>query len=225
MKQIDLEKAAARLQAEKRKLSGVISQIEESGLNNWLTDSTGELSAYDNHPADLGSETFERSKDLALCDNEAGLVSQIDHALDKIKSGSYGTCDICGKPIGNARLEALPWAAACVSCQKQLDSHEIATRPVEEYFLQPGLGRTFNDDEPEEPVGFDGEDSLQAVWRYGSSDSPQDLPGSQGFANLNIDPDEQLGIVDPVDVIPARFDGSHDKTTRIRWVQRAKHNQ
>lgn len=225
MDTINVQKAAARLREEKRKLSEVIAQIEESGLNNWLTDSTGELSAYDNHPADLGSETFERSKDLALRDNETVLLSQIEHALDKIQNGSYGMCDVCGSSIGNERLEALPWATACVHCQEKLDSHEIATRPVEEYSLQPPFGRSFDDNDPQTPVGFDGEDSLQAVWRYGSSDSPQDLPGSHGFANLNMDPDEQLGVVDPVDVIPARFDGSHDKTTRIRWINKGKRNQ
>ena len=195
-----LEQAAARLTREKYKLSQLVEQIEETGLASPLRDTTGELSAYDNHPADLGSETFERSKDIALRDNENILLSNIEHALMKISEQSYGTCDICGEPIPASRLEALPWAATCITCQKDLDSHEIATRPVEEYSLQAPFGRTFLDNDPKESVGFDGEDSLQAVWRYGSSDSPQDLPGSHDYKDIDIDPDEPIGVVDPIDV-------------------------
>jgi len=195
-----LEQVAARLAREKRKLSQVVAQIEETGLDSALGETTGELSAYDNHPADLGSETFERSKDIALRDNENILLSNIEHALLKISEQSYGTCDICGDPIPEPRLEALPWAATCIACQEDLDSHDIATRPVEEYSLQIPFARTFLDNDPKESVGFDGEDSLQAVWRYGSSDSPQDLPGSHDYKDIDIDPDEQVGIVDPIDI-------------------------
>lgn len=195
-----LKQAAERLENEKNKLSQVVAQIEETGLDSALGETTGELSAYDNHPADLGSETFERSKDIALRDNENILLSNIEHALTKIEDQTYGTCDTCGKLIPASRLEALPWAATCISCQNDLDSHEIATRPVEEYSLQVPFARTFLDNDPKESVGFDGEDSLQDVWRYGSSDSPQDLPGSHDYTDINIDPEEQIGVVDPIDV-------------------------
>jgi YteA family regulatory protein len=211
----ELEQAAIRLQAEKRKLTGMIEKIEESGINHELGDSTGELSAYDNHPADLGSEVFERSKDIALRDNENILVAAIEHALKNIKEGSYGQCEVCGSVIPAPRLKALPWATTCVDCQQKLDSHDISKRPVEEYSLQPPFGRTFLDQDSKQNVGFDGEDSLQAVWQYGSSDSPQDLPGSDDYENLNIDPDERIGVVDPADAIPASIDGSHDQTAQI----------
>lgn len=213
-----LEKVRNRLLKEKDKLAGVVAQIEESGIDDWFTDSIGELSAYDNHPADIGSETFERSKDIALRDNENLLIKDVERALQKIEKGTYGKCEVCGEAIPESRLDALPWAATCVKCQEKLDSHDIAKRPVEEYSLEAPFGRSFLDHDPNEFVGFDGEDSLQAVWRYGSSDSPQDLPGSHDFKDLNIDPHEQIGIVDPADALPANQDGSHDKTTRLRGL-------
>ena len=210
-----LEQAAKRLKIEKQKLTGMIEKIEENGISQELGDSTGELSAYDNHPADLGSEVFERSKDIALRDNENILIADIEHALDKIEEGSYGTCDVCKTVIPDARLKALPWAATCVDCQQKLDSHDIAVRPIEEYSLEPPFGRTFLDRDAKQNVGFDGEDSLQDVWQYGSSDSPQDLPGSRDFSDLNMDPNEQVGIVDQVDNLPAHMDGSRDQSAQL----------
>ncbi|MFW6287518.1 MAG: hypothetical protein ACOC2J_02055 [bacterium] len=62
-------------------------------------ESTSELSSYDNHPGDVGSETFEREMDLGLKDNTFTLLKQVDDALDKIESGSYGICQKCGIEI------------------------------------------------------------------------------------------------------------------------------
>ena len=205
-----LKSVEKRLQEEKQKLTGMIDKIEETGIHQALGESTGELSAYDNHPADLGSEVFERGKDIALCDNENALIADIDRALAKINAGSYGICDICHAAIPDDRLAALPWAVTCVSCQQQADATDTVRRPIEEYSLQNPFVRTFQDHAAEQPIGFDGEDSLQAVLTFGSSDSPQDLPGSHDFSDLNIDPHEQVGIVDPADKIPAHLDGSPD---------------
>ena len=54
-------------------------------------------------------------------------------------------------------------------------------------------------------VGFDGEDALQAVMRYGSSDTPQDIPGSHDYKDLFLNSDETAGIVDPADAITRSF--------------------
>ena len=45
------------------------------------------------------------------------MLADIEHAQDKLADGTYGECDACGGPIGDARLEALPWAAECVRCR------------------------------------------------------------------------------------------------------------
>lgn len=43
-------------------------------------------------------------------------IKQINTALAKIAAGTYGTCELCDKPIPPARLEALPYASVCVGC-------------------------------------------------------------------------------------------------------------
>lgn len=66
-------------------------------LGETLTDSTGELSSYDNHPADIGTETFERSRDMAINDSLQDELEQVNAALQRIKDGTYGICVESGK--------------------------------------------------------------------------------------------------------------------------------
>jgi len=71
-----------------------------------LSDATGELSTYDNHPADVGTETYERARDLALEEKMSNDLAQVSQALELIDQGRYGTCQICGMDILFERLEA-----------------------------------------------------------------------------------------------------------------------
>lgn len=192
------------LNLEKKGLLEQISRLENTGLGKSLSDSISELSVYDNHPADISGELFERSKDLALRDNAHVLLERIENALEKIKKGTYEYCSKCGNKIPVSRLEVIPWANECVECQGEDDSLDLSRRPIEEQLLTPPFKRTFLDDDKNEFVGFDGEDALQAVLRYGSSDSPQDLPGSSDYNDLFPASDEHEGIVDPIDAIPVK---------------------
>lgn len=203
-----------QLQNEKTRLIEEISGLEESGLGNTMAYSVGELSVYDNHPADIGDELFERSKDVALRDNAHILLEAVEAALAKIEDGTYGICDACGKDIPVERLEALPSAALCIECQHAADDARPMPRPLEEAILEPPFQRTFLDQSKSDSVGFDGEDALQAVLRYGSSDSPQDIPGSYDYKALFPNSDEHQGIVDKVDAIPQDPDATENKTGR-----------
>ena len=71
-------------------------------------ESMGELSSYDNHPGDEGTELFEREKDIALNDHVEYQIKNINKALKAIDNGSYGKCEVCSKEIPVERLEALP---------------------------------------------------------------------------------------------------------------------
>lgn len=62
-------------------------------------DNSGELSLYDNHPADMGTELYEREKDFAIDDHAKLELNKIQHALEAISEGSYGTCKECGGDI------------------------------------------------------------------------------------------------------------------------------
>lgn len=205
-----------KLMEEKEHLTQTISRLEETGIGDTMSDSVGELSMYDNHPADLGDVVFERSKDVALRDNEHILLEQVETALDRIHAGSYGICDSCGKPINIERLDALPWATRCVDCQENKDVVDSTPRPLEEEVLAPPFHRTFLDTAKFDFVGFDGEDALQSVLKWGSSDSPQDIPGSYDYKALWPNSNEHQGIVDRTDAIPNNTANSQFHTNKRR---------
>jgi YteA family regulatory protein len=195
-----------RLYAEKQDLIKQIASLDETGLNGSLSYSIGELSVNDNHPADIGDELFERSKDLALKDNAQVLLGRVETALEKIENGTYEYCSKCGKHIPISRLEAIPWASECIECQGQDDASDSAYRPLEEEVLTPPFKQNFLDHDKDDFVGFDGEDALQAVMRYGSSDTPQDIPGARDYKRLFSNSNEQQGVVDHSDAIPVKND-------------------
>ena len=94
---------------------------------------TGELSAYDNHPGDMGSEVFMHEMQMNLANHEIYRIDLIDRALDKIDQGTYGVCDMCGKNIEDERLELLPETTVCSKCSIHLPQNfQHDYRPVEE---------------------------------------------------------------------------------------------
>jgi DnaK suppressor protein len=76
-----------------------------------------------NHIADDATEVFVRERDLALRSNTQDLLAQVDAAIKRIDEGSYGICARCGQKIAADRLEALPYAIYCITCQSQVE-HE-----------------------------------------------------------------------------------------------------
>jgi YteA family regulatory protein len=157
------------------------------GLRDSLTVSVGEVAAYDNHPADVGSETLEREKDLGLTDSPRFVLHQIEEAERRLEEGTYGTCAHCACEIPRERLEAVPWATLCVDCQRQQEERGRAAR---EYRQRPGRP-------PEEDVVsahyghlrglrrqgsmYDAEDAWEDVAQYGTSQGPQDDPSMADY--------------------------------------------
>ena len=116
---INLEKFRQRILTEKSRLEADRARIAEHGNN---AQSAGELVDYDmNHPADAGTGLMEREKDEAFVENIIGMLANMTDALAKIENGTYGKCDRCGKSIGEARLEALPYATLCIDCQSRAE--------------------------------------------------------------------------------------------------------
>jgi RNA polymerase-binding protein DksA len=112
--QLDLKKFRALLEEERVRVQAEIDSLRELDSSASQSDETGDLSHYDQHQADTATETFERERDVALEASAEGILRQIEVALQKIDDGTYGVCERCGKPIGRARLEALPYAAFCI---------------------------------------------------------------------------------------------------------------
>lgn len=113
---MDTTAARERLEQEMERVRALIANMAE---DNNEGDQTGgdELATVDQHPADAGSETFEREKDMAILNNLEEQVSEIEKALARVEEGTYGTCEACGKPIGDERLEVVPTARYCVEDQ------------------------------------------------------------------------------------------------------------
>lgn len=96
--------------------------------------SSGELSQYDNHPADSGSALFEREKDMTLKNFTHEELNDINTAIEKIENGSYGVDEKTGEKIPYARLNALPTARTTVkNSPNQEINHE---RPIEETVIR-----------------------------------------------------------------------------------------
>ena len=87
-----------------------------------------EASAFGMHQADAGSDAYDRDFALSLLSQEQDALYEIEQALRRIELGTYGKCEMSGKPIPHARLEAIPFARFTVECQSQLEKQNKASR-------------------------------------------------------------------------------------------------
>jgi DnaK suppressor protein len=68
--------------------------------------------------AAAASQVFEQQRDLALRDRAQQRLVEVEAALLRVDAGTYGQCTRCDRPIAPERLDALPWAALCIDCQR-----------------------------------------------------------------------------------------------------------
>ncbi|MBV8102669.1 MAG: TraR/DksA C4-type zinc finger protein [Verrucomicrobia bacterium] len=87
-----------------------------------------EASAFGMHQADAGSDAYDRDFALSLLSQEQDALYEIEEALKRVEAGTYGVCEMSGKAIPHARLEAIPFARFTVECQAQLEKQRKATR-------------------------------------------------------------------------------------------------
>lgn len=181
-----------------------------------MRDSTSELSLIDNHPSDIATEVYERSRDVAIHDRYMHRIDAIDSALQRWEDGKYGVCEHCGKEIPLERLEVLPYTTVCTECsrlEEKEEQHSLHREAVENEILNRPFSRTFNDGT--DRVEFDGEDSWQAVARYGTADSPQDLGTNRDISDPNEmyeDADEVIGAVDAVETLDVEVEPGFGNT-------------
>lgn len=200
------ERFLQRLLQERARLERRIGILEgrgsQGGLDMSMQDSIGEFSLYDNHPADVGTELFERAKDLKFRDDTRVLLKLVDEAIERARTGAYGTCERCGQEIDRERLEMMPYTAVCARCQEEVE-REIPVRrvrPIEDEAIGRPFGVHILDGKT---PGIDGEDVWQDVARYGTSSTPQDVPGAEEYGEVFGDADEVEGAVEQVDLIMA----------------------
>ena len=102
-----------RLEEERDQLDAQLATIVEDSFAVSQSELSGDV-GIDDESADAGTATFEREKDLSIENNVRDLLQKIESALRRMDEGSYGNCDICGKPIEKARVKALPYVDLCI---------------------------------------------------------------------------------------------------------------
>jgi DnaK suppressor protein len=81
---------------------------------------------------DIASDERERELSLMLGDRERKKLAEIDLALERINEGTYGVCEECGEPVGEKRLEVLPFTRVCVDCQSRIEREQRITGRAED---------------------------------------------------------------------------------------------
>ncbi|MFD8066440.1 TraR/DksA family transcriptional regulator [Streptomyces parvulus] len=111
----EVEEARGGLQSEADRLRTEIDSAERS-LQGMMRDS-GDGAGDDE--ADTGSKNITREHELALAATAREVLTQTEHALERLDAGTYGLCENCGNPIGKARMQAFPRATLCVECKQK----------------------------------------------------------------------------------------------------------
>jgi RNA polymerase-binding transcription factor DksA len=115
---------AAVIKPEWEKFYSILLDLRDRLMNQMsglAKESAEEISSYSLHMADSGTDNFDRDFALSLLSSDQDAVYEIEEALKRIEKGTYGVCEITGKPIPRARLEAIPWTRFTVEAQSQLE--------------------------------------------------------------------------------------------------------
>lgn len=119
----DLERFRLMLVRKRAELLGDITTLEQEALRG----ESGSLSNLPQHMAEQGSEAYEQSLQLDLAAQDRKLLKEIDDAISRIDAGTYGVCEVTGKPIKPERLEELPWARFTIEAQRELERRSMRT--------------------------------------------------------------------------------------------------
>ncbi len=200
--------------ATKRQLQAMIMRLRQQ-LGVAQTESIQVLSAYDNHPAELGTETFDRELEQGLERDLAYHLRDVQRTIEKIDEGTYGICDNCHRPIDPARLRARAESLYCLSCQeKREDAYRLRQETV--------IPLPFGDIDEHDDVETDGEDIWQSVAQWGTSNSPQDVPPAVDYHETYVGFDEPVSFVESVESV---VDESHEPlldATREKMKRQAR---
>lgn len=114
MDQTNIDNFRQRLVSERGDLE---SQLVDMGMD----PATGQPNGvdFDHSFADSGQNTEEKARVLAIAEGLIEIKREVDAAIEKIEGGTFGTCESCGKHIGDERLDARPYARLCMDCKRR----------------------------------------------------------------------------------------------------------
>jgi RNA polymerase-binding transcription factor DksA len=119
MTDIDTSQCRARLLEEQERLMNAVDFLDRENPGS-IADELGDIvTSGDNNLGDTATATYDRELDQSLEEGAQQTLDAIKDALRKIEDGSYGTCEVCGRPIAPERLAAMPWARLCIDDQRK----------------------------------------------------------------------------------------------------------
>jgi RNA polymerase-binding transcription factor DksA len=119
---MDAEAVRDQLGAEQDRLRALRDEFIDDGLTTQSEEeSLAELSSSAQHQADIGTETFDRERDVSILEQVEAELADVELALRRLDDGTYGTCEACGRLIGDSRLEAKPEARLCLDDQARAE--------------------------------------------------------------------------------------------------------
>lgn len=121
------ERISSKWRAHFRRLTELRAHIlrRQGGLAQEAAD---QQPAFSTHMADAGTDTYDRDFALGMLSSEQDALYEIDEALNRIRDGSYGKCEVTGKPIEATRLEAIPWTRFSAAAEKQLEREGVVRK-------------------------------------------------------------------------------------------------
>ncbi len=188
----------SRLLEEKKKNIDLLEKIKNPESSGFIEEYSTELSSYDNHPADLGTDMFMMEQDKGLINKLEDTLYEIEISEKDLQSGDYGFCISCGKEIDDERLRLIPYTKLCIDCSNKKISLDKKRnfRPEEEDVLE-----NFKEN-IKEGIQFDREDSYQAVARYNQINND---PSFSTGDDIGVFDDEEIGAVEDVEKISQEY--------------------
>ena len=113
----DLDSALTRLDDEHAAATALLADLRRDFTG--MVDASADSNADDEHDPEGSTIAFERSQVTTMIDQTARRLAEIDAARARVADGTYGRCEVCGRPIAPARLEAMPSATRCIEHASQ----------------------------------------------------------------------------------------------------------
>ena len=114
--------SAGKWEKHKNVLIGLRERLTDQ-RNGLAKESAKEMESYGVHMADSGTDNFDRDFNLSLLSSDQDVIYEIEEALKRIERGTYGVCELTGKPIPQPRLTAIPWTRFRVDAQSELERY------------------------------------------------------------------------------------------------------